>query len=77
MQAFPIDVATAESKDMVRRVFAAKRVPEAYLTRLGDQRELHRTDYPSVVANVSDASTLRGFDFYADYVTATFSALLA
>jgi len=76
MQAFPIDITMEESQEMVRRVFAAKRVPEDYLTRVGEQRELHRTDYPSVVSNVTNASVLRGFDFYADYVVATFSTLL-
>jgi len=76
MQAFPIDAVSAESREMIRRVFAAKRVPEDYLARVGEQRELHRTDYPSVVSNVSDASALLGFDFYVDYVQATFSELL-
>lgn len=75
-QAFPIDSTTAESQEVVRRVFAAKRVPEDYLARLGEQRELHRTDYPSVISSVSNASALRDFDFYVDYVVATFSTVL-
>lgn len=76
MQAFPINSTTAESQETVRRVFAAKRVPEDYLARLGEQRELHRTDYPSVISSVSSASALPDFDFYVDYVVATFSRVL-
>lgn len=76
MQHFPIDCTSPASKEMIRRVFAAKRVPEQYLQHMGDQRELHRTDYPSVVANVTSSAVLLDFDTYFDYVVTTFSSVL-
>ena len=76
MQAFDIDTTSPASLEALRRVFGAKRVPESYLVELGNFRELHRLDYKSVEANVPDAATLRGYDFYFDYVATNFSHLL-
>jgi hypothetical protein len=51
----------------------AKHVPLALLAQVSDQREVHRLDWPAVVAAV--AETLNDFDFYFDFVVDQVAAL--
>lgn len=55
-----------ESRDLVKIIFAAKEVPLSLLAKVGDQRNFHRDDWPSVRATV--AEQLEEFDYYFDFV---------
>jgi hypothetical protein len=66
MLAKTADVDLSAHIDLVRHVFAAKEVPLNLLTRVADQREFHRPDWPAVVASVGQR--LEEFDFYFDFV---------
>ena len=55
-----------ETAELVREIFAAKKVPLSLLGKITDQREFHRTDWPSVVTTTS--GKLEGFDYYFDFV---------
>lgn len=63
-----IDLGSEASRRLFQAVFAAKRVPFALLRAIGEQREFHRADWPSVQQSV--AGPLESFDFYFDFVLA-------
>ena len=70
-----LNLASPEIFELAGHIFAAKRVPLALLAQVSDQRELHRPDWPAVVASV--AGTLNDFDFYFDFVVEQIAALKA
>lgn len=73
-----IDLHSAESRDILRKVFDAKRVPHAFLQRIGENRELHQQDFVSLSSTVTptERAGLRDFDFYFDFVVNTFRDFL-
>jgi hypothetical protein len=68
-----LDPATPAIFELARHIFAAKMVPLALLAQVSDQREVHRPDWPAVVAAV--AQRLNDFDFYFDFVVDQIAAL--
>jgi predicted nucleotidyltransferase component of viral defense system len=68
-----LNLATPETIELAKHIFAAKRVPLASLAQVSDQREFHRPDWPAVVAAV--AENLNNFDFYFDFVVEQVAAL--
>ena len=68
-----LELAAPEIIELARHIFAAKKVPLALLGRLSEQREVHRPDWPAVVAAV--AETLNDFDFYFNFVMERVAAL--
>jgi hypothetical protein len=67
---YKIDLTTAENRELLARVFAAKRVKLSLLRKVDKYREFHRTDYPAVAATVKAGVTLKDFDWYVDFVLA-------
>ncbi len=61
-----INVAAPEMSDLVRAIFAAKDVPLKLVGLIGNYREFHRLDWPSVEVTVTEG--LMPFDFYFDYL---------
>lgn len=61
-----LDVRRVEFAELLRVIFATKRVPLGLLRFVGREREFHRTDWESVVNNSSE--TLQEFDYYYDRV---------
>ena len=76
MEEFDIDVESAESQDVLQQVFAAKKVPIAFLERLAATRDYHEVDFPAVRSTVTDPSSTQPFAFYFDYVVTRFGNLL-
>ena len=76
MEEFDIDVESAESQDVLQQVFAAKKVPIAFLERLAATRDYHEVDFPAVRSTVTDPGSTQPFAFYFDYVVARFGHLL-
>jgi hypothetical protein len=68
-----LDPATPAIFELATHIFAAKMVPLALLAQVSDQREVHRPDWPAVVAAV--AQRLNDFDFYFDFVVDQIAAL--
>ena len=68
-----LNPATPEVLELAKHIFAAKRVPLVLLAQVGNQREVHRPDWPAVVAAV--AQRLNDFDFYFDFVVERIAAL--
>lgn len=73
MTATNLDLTAPEIVELARHIFAAKYVPLALLAKVSDQREVHRPDWPAVVAAV--AETLNDFNFYFDFVAGQATAL--
>lgn len=61
-----IDLASADNLELIRQIFAAKKVPLTLLDIVPQYRELHRPDWPAVVNSV--AASLEEYDFYFDFV---------
>lgn len=64
-----VDLTAPENRVLFEEIFAAKRVPLALLSRVGDSsvREFHRPDWERVKASVV-GELPAGFDFYFDFV---------
>lgn len=65
---FGMDLAREEIIDLLKAMFAAKRVPLHLLGQVPRYRELHRSGFESVRQTVKPGVRLRDFDFYFDYV---------
>jgi hypothetical protein len=50
----------------LKHIFAAKDVPLSLLSKIGQTRDFHVTDWPAVTQTVS--GDLKPFDFYFDFV---------
>ena len=68
-----LNLTAPETVELAKHIFAAKQVPLALLAKVSDQREVHRPDWPAVVAAV--AESLNDFDFYFDFVVEQVAAL--
>jgi len=68
VQQYDIDLTTVSNRQLLANIFAAKRVPLVLLTRIHEQREFHRQDWPAVEATVRPGVGLKPFDHYADFV---------
>ncbi|MEW6684531.1 MAG: nucleotidyl transferase AbiEii/AbiGii toxin family protein [Nitrospirota bacterium] len=63
-----VDIYAKENLDILRYVFAAKRVPLQFLKNLENEREFHRQGFDAVRDTVNAGANLQPFDFYFDYV---------
>ena len=52
--------------ELLMEIFAAKKVPLSLLGKISEQREFHRTDWPSVTTTTT--GELQEFDFYFDFL---------
>jgi hypothetical protein len=65
---FRIDFASDGFHDILRKTFAAKKVPLTLLGKLDSVRDVHREDFESVRATVKPDFPLREYDFYFEFV---------
>lgn len=72
---FTIAVATPDNRELMRNIFAAKRVPLTLLRRIGAYRDYHRQDFASVEDTVIPDVQLKDFDFYFNYVLTAVESL--
>lgn len=63
-----VDVTDNETMELIKVVFAAKQVPLQLLNHIGEMKELHEADYPSLEQSVRNRSELKPLDYYFDYV---------
>jgi len=65
---FKIDMGNQPNSELLRLIFAAKRVPMRLLGEIHAYREFHRPDFQIVKDTVKPGVQLRDFDFYFDFV---------
>lgn len=75
LELFEIDLTTNENRELLKQIFAAKRVPVGFLSRIHEHREFHRSGYVSLAATAKAGTELKDFDFYFDYVLEKVRAL--
>lgn len=75
LTASDIDIASAANLELIRQIFAVKRVPLRLLRLLDGYREFHRPDWPAVVNSV--AAPLDDYDVYFDFVAGQVERLQA
>ncbi|MCH7878829.1 MAG: nucleotidyl transferase AbiEii/AbiGii toxin family protein [candidate division Zixibacteria bacterium] len=63
-----VDVTDNETMELIKVVFAAKQVPLQLLNHIGEMKELHEADYPSLEQSVRNRSELKPLSYYFDYV---------
>lgn len=65
---FKIDLTTAANKELLVRIFEAKRAPLVLIRQIEGHREFHRQDWPAVEATVRPDVKLEPFDYYFAFV---------
>ncbi len=68
LEYFNIDLATSENYELLKNVFAAKKVPLEFLGKVKNYREFHRPDFEVVKNTIAINFNLKEYDFYFDYV---------
>lgn len=68
VDALKLNIGSQENRELLSEIFGCKRVPLSLLGKIENQRELHRTDFPSVQATIKRGLFLKDFDFYFDFV---------
>jgi predicted nucleotidyltransferase component of viral defense system len=71
---FEIKLDSEDSKEILKKVFDAKRVPYGFLKNVKNNKEIHQQDFVSLrdTIDASEKDKLQGFDFYFDFVVNTF-----
>lgn len=75
MEYFRIDLASAENIELLKCIFAAKRVPLSLIEHISIQSEFHRSDFDKVATTVRQNIKLKEFDFYVEYLVGRVLAL--
>ena len=71
-----IVMTSPENLELIKLVFAAKRVPLALLAKIKDYREFHQPDFQSVKDTVKPGVSVEEFDFYFAYIVRLADQLL-
>ncbi|WP_193090686.1 nucleotidyl transferase AbiEii/AbiGii toxin family protein [Advenella sp. FME57] len=62
-----IDIESDDTTHILSEIFRCKKVNIAFLDKIGEQREFHRPDFPSVQNTVPSGVAIESFDFYFDF----------
>ena len=65
---FKIDIASKANLELLKKIFAAKKVPLALIGKIKEYRSYHEQDYNSLKDTVKKSAGLKEFDYYFDYV---------
>lgn len=68
LENFNIHFEDEEFKEMVRKIFGAKRVPLKLIELIPNYRGFHKPDFEAVKDTINPDYDLREYDFYFDYV---------
>lgn len=74
---FHIQPATGENKQLIEAIFSAKRVPLQYIQEIKNNLNLHRGDWPNLLATLpaTERDEVNNFDQYAGYIIDLFELL--
>ncbi len=70
---FSIDFETKDNIGLAKEIFSTKKVPLSFISKIENQREMHRGSWASVEQTISQEEELLEFDYYFDFVTKKFS----
>jgi len=76
IERYNIDLTAMDNLDLLKKIFAAKRVPLNLLAKFHETKEFHREDFVAVKATVGGNVDLKDYDFYFDYVAACCQRIL-
>lgn len=65
---FDIDLSAVQSHSMVEQMFAAKRVPLSFLSKIPSTRDFHELGYTEVTAAMKPGVRIEPFEHYFDFV---------
>jgi hypothetical protein len=65
---FRINFENTAFQELVRRVFAIKRVPLSLIAKIAEYAEDHRADFEAVKATMKAGQELESFEYYVEYV---------
>ena len=65
---YDVDFSSPEMRGLVTRVFEAKRVPLALLSRLSESRDFHKQGFDALRDTVPPDTEVLDFDFYFDFL---------
>ncbi len=68
MERYQINLNSDGNIDLLKKIFAAKRVPLSLIAKIHEYRGYHREDFLAVRGTVGANIHLDNFDFYFDYV---------
>jgi predicted nucleotidyltransferase component of viral defense system len=66
VEKFKLDLTTKDNLELLQNIFQAKRVPIELIANIGNYKEFHRQDFPSV--QIAVGTKIEEFDFFFDYV---------
>lgn len=72
---FDVDIFKPECKEMLKSIFAAKKVPLEYMNLVYKYKDRHESGFKAVKATVSQSEKTESFDYYFDYVIDIFKQL--
>jgi hypothetical protein len=77
IEKFKVDMQSETMREVLRRVFAAKRVPLSFLGKIPETRSFHEADFAMVKSTLSHPEKLRPFGEYFDFVLSLVDGLKA
>lgn len=75
MNSFEIDLEKNENLEMIRAIFAAKKVPLEFIKDLRSNKQLHFENWIDVRETLSVSEEVKDFDFYFEFVLSKFENL--
>lgn len=72
-----IEADSPASKELVRLIFEAKKVPLSFIKDISDNTEIHRQDWQNVLDTLPslERAEVEGFDYYLSFVVEKFQSL--
>ena len=68
LESTSIDMSEPSFQRLLSTAFEAKRVPLALLSRIGEMKEFHRSDFKAVQDSARIPGRIKGYDHYFDSV---------
>lgn len=68
VRTFKVDLGTDRAREMVKGMFAIKRVPLSYLPRIPELKDFHGAGYDEVRGTIKAGVELKPWDYYFDFV---------
>ena len=68
MDHYGIDLKSSDNKDLLKKIFEAKKVPIEYLKKICETKALHKEGFASVKDTISSNENTRDFEYYFKYV---------
>ena len=76
MQNKEINVLDPANVELLKHIFASKKVPVEFIGEIKNNKSIHRDNWESVKDTVAPAEDLQDFDFYFNYVVDTYEQII-